>query len=183
MLNTLNTFHACRWRRFSSPLSDSPEYSEYLRARSQSNRKKHQQTGLFKQVEEAQPRAEASPQNYRERLEKTGGNPGLSSVKESGLSDWKMIFGCSLDVLEIPTVLLFFLHAMMSFLRANASQTSCGKHTKTKVDAQTSCRPCERWLRRLLTCTAVSSAAAANTPRLEPDKVSLISSMNSSAKP
>lgn len=42
-----------------------------------------------------------------------------------------MIFSFSLDILEIPTMHFFFLHAVMSFLRANASQMSCRNHTET----------------------------------------------------
>lgn len=43
-----------------------------------------------------------------------------------------MIFSFSLDILEIPTMLFFFLHATMSFLRANTSQLSCRKHVEAK---------------------------------------------------
>lgn len=44
------------------------EYSEYLHACSQSNRKKYQQTGLFKQVEKNQQRTETTPQNYQRQM-------------------------------------------------------------------------------------------------------------------
>lgn len=41
------------------------KYLKYLHAGSQSNRKKHQQTGLFKEVEKNQQRTETAPQYYK----------------------------------------------------------------------------------------------------------------------
>lgn len=43
------------------------DYPKYLYARSQSNRKQHEQTGLLQQVEENQQRAETTPQNCKQR--------------------------------------------------------------------------------------------------------------------
>lgn len=45
---------------------------------------------------------------------------------------WETIFSFSLDILEIPTMLFFFLQAMMSVLRAKTSQMSCRKHVETR---------------------------------------------------
>lgn len=41
--------------------------SKYLDARSQSNRKQHEQTGLLEQMEENQQSTETTPQNYKQR--------------------------------------------------------------------------------------------------------------------
>lgn len=74
-----------------------------------------------------------------ERWRSTFSKQALNSLTESRRSVCKMIFSFSLDILEIPTMLFFFLHATMSFLRANTSQLSCRKHVEAKKNAYNLC--------------------------------------------
>lgn len=67
-----------------------------------------------------------------ERWRSTFRKQALNSLTESRRSVCEMIFSFSLDILEIPTMLFFFLQATMSFLRANTSQLSCRKHVEAK---------------------------------------------------
>lgn len=75
-------------------------------------------------MKENQQSTEATPQNYKQRVERPKPLVMQTSLKSQACITLMTV---SPDFLDIPAMLFFFLHELMSFLTAKNSQMSCRK--------------------------------------------------------